>query len=135
MESYGEECYRIFGTLIDHYVNMFELAETEWICGCWTNMHFTDDFHFVSSLPTHELRIFFWLDKIKSFNSVQFANALSDLQSQYIQYKYWRLPPYIHSREEAELFYLLRILFTDETSGHAPFFSKCVCSYYKAIGF
>ena len=38
--------------------------------------------------------------------------------------------------QEAELFYLLCLLFTDEQlCQNAPYFAYCVKSYYKAIGF
>ncbi len=130
------ECYRLFRPLIEKYIALFELAETEWVVKCMENKYFTQDYFFVSSLPTHEIRVFFWLDKIEMFESQQFANALQNLQSTYIVHSFWRLPPYIHSREEAELFYLLNLLFTDNTiCEYVPFFAFCVRNYYRAIDF
>ena len=130
------ECYRLFLPIIEKYLEMFEQSENEWVCQCYTNPYFTQDFSFVSSLPTHELRVFFWLDKIDFFNTDQFANALLDLQSTYIVRAFWRLPPYLHSREEAELFYLLNLLLSNSMiCDHIPYFSFCVRNYYKSIGF
>ena len=129
-ESLGEICWRLCGPIIRNYVQQFESAEKEWEGEICRNIYFTYDYDFVSKLPSHELRIFFWLDKIQNLNETQLLQALIHLQSNYVVYNFWRMPPHILSREETDLFYILHLLIANGNFSHAiPFLAKCLDFY------
>ena len=135
METLGEEVYRLLGSVIDEYVRMFTECEEKWFVQVHRHKYFTSDFFFVSTLPNHTLRIYFWLDKINSLSHAEFIFSLEQLQRSYIQHAFWRLPPYIFTREESELFYLLYLYFSDmELRESVPELANNIKNFYTVIG-
>ena len=136
MESLGNQVYRLCGQIIEKYVVMFRESEIFWITEVQKYAFFPCDYVFVSTLPTHQLRVFFWLDKINLFSEQQLILALTQMQSSYIINNFWRLPPYIFTREESELFYLLHLYFSDEKfCPNVPILARCILDFYSVIGF
>ena len=134
MESLGEQVYRICKPIIDRYVHLFSFAEEQWAYKLHRNVMWTSDYEYVSTLPTYDLRIFFWLDKINGMDRVGFISALKHLQTTYIYNRFWRLPPYIFTREESELFFLLgTVLDNSDIPSHLPGLCKCVSDFFTAL--
>ena len=136
METSGEQVYRLCSLLIQRYVNMFTSSEKDWEQQITKYRFFPSDFLYVSSLPTHELRIYFWLDKISVFTVQEFIESLMQLQGAYLFNSFWRVPPYIFSREESELFYLLHLYFDDSggLQNLVPDLTRNVKEYFTVIG-
>ena len=80
MESLGNQVYRLCGAIIEKYVVIFTQSEILWIEEVVKYRFFPCDYAFVSGLPTHQLRVYFWLDKINLFTEPQFILALTQLQ-------------------------------------------------------
>ena len=100
----GELVWRLFGPLIRHYRDTFELAEKRWRLCLTRNSYFEADYGFVCTLPTQDLRIAFWLDKIHYLSEERPIAASPALLS------WWHMDPIEYQECEAELLALLRRL-------------------------
>ncbi len=105
-ESEGMQCYRLFRTVIDEYIEKYENAELFWVSQCVKNVDFRLDFPFLEELD-HSERISFWLDKYRYMDSKYFTEALRILEFHYMVNKHWRIPSYLFTSIEDELFICL----------------------------
>ena len=109
MESLGEQVFRLFHQEINFYKTMFEKCEADWVLNVTKHHYFESDFQYVASLPTLELRLSFWTDKLLLMNRPTPRRALGSILG------YWYQSPDLFWQTEKELLNLLRSMSRDRS--------------------